>query len=318
MKKRTTGIFLIMFFVISNLFAANSLKFSERVKNLGTIEQFKKFKWVVKVKNISDKPVSFTNIKTTCGCTVARPEKNTLQPGDEINFIVHFNSEYFQGHVEKLVFIDTSTGERYTLRVLANVHKSVYLEPKRINITPEDDYIEQLIEVKGFKNLDKIKIKKVILPKIKGITYEITGNRSFVLKANPAKIDISGLKIAKIILNGDYQPLLLYINIKKIKNYTVSPSDNLLFLNIKKGRNYGRTVYIKSNYKFNILTKKSNVSFIKIKELKKLSDKKWKVSVTLSPDKIEKASSGKTFLILETDNSKFKTIKLGIVFHIIK
>lgn len=318
MKKRIGGIFLIMLLAMSNLFAANSLKFSEKVKNLGTIEQFKKFKWIVKVKNISDKPVTFTKIKTTCGCTLAKPKKNTLLPGEETNLIVNFNSEYFQGHVEKLIFIDTSTKERYTLRVIANVQKSIYIEPKRINISTKDDYIEQLVEVKSFQDPEKIKISKVVLPKIKGISYEITGSRSFVIKATPSKIDKSGLKIVKIILKGNYQPLLLYMNIKKAKLYTVSPSDNLLFLNIKKGRNYEKTVYIKSNEKFNILTKQSNVPFVKIKEIKKLSGNKWKVSVTFFPDKVKKASSGKTFLVLKTDNPKLNSIELGIVFHIIK
>ncbi len=317
MKSILKNIFVILIGV-QVAFAGESLKFSEKVKNLGTVEQFQKFKWEVTVENISNQPVTFTKIKTTCGCTVAKPDKNTLNPGEKTKFIVVFNSEYFEGHVEKLVFIDTSTKERYVLRVIANVEKSVYLSPKRININTKDDYMEQLIEVKSFKNPDKIKISKVILPKIKGISYQITGNRSFVLKVNPEQIDKYGLNVVTVILEGNYKPLKLFLNIKKAKLYSVTPSDNLLFLNVKKGREHSQTVYIKSGEKFNILTNKTNIPFLKIKEIKKISDTKWKVSVTFNPDRVKRTTSGKTFLKLKTDNKKIGEINLAIVFHIIK
>ncbi|GEM_PF-2351483 len=316
--RKILGFVIVFITLTQSAFAGASLNFSEKVKNLGTIEQFKKFKWEITVENISDKPVSFTKIKTTCGCTVAKPEKNTLLPGEKTKFIVHFNSEYFEGHIEKLIFIDTSTKERYVLRIIANVQKSVYLTPNRVNVNTKDDYIEQLIEVKAFNNPEKVKILKVNLPKVKGISYEITGNRSFVLKVNPSEVDKEGLKIATVILKGNYKPLKLFINIKRAKLYTVTPSDNLLFLNIKKGKSYTKTVYINSKERFNILTKKSNVPFAKIKEIKKISENKWKVTVVFDSSKTGKMTSGKTFMTLKTDNGKMREIKLAIVFHIIK
>ncbi|BBB32267.1 hypothetical protein TTHT_0695 [Thermotomaculum hydrothermale] len=316
--KKILGFLILVIIFSQNSIAANSLKFSETIKDLGTIEQFKKFEWIITVKNISNKPVTFTNIKTTCGCTMARPEKKTLLPGETTKFIVHFNSEYFHGHIEKLVFIDTSTKESYTLRIIANVQKGIYLEPERIKISTRDDYVEQLVEVKSFSNPEKIKIKKIYLPKIKGISYELTGNRAFVLKINPQKIDKYGLKIIKIELNGNYEPLRFFLNIKKIKEYTVTPNDNLLFLNVKKGKMYEKTVYITANEKFNIITKKSNIPFAKLKEVKKISDKKWKVTVIFNPNKIFRATSGKSILSLKTDNPKISNINLYVVFHLIK
>ncbi len=316
--KKIFPILVICLLTALNSVAGPSLKFSERVKKLGTIEQFKRFKWVIKVENVSDKPVSFTKIKTTCGCTLAKPEKQTIMPGKTINFTVIFNSEYFQGHIEKLVFIDTSTKERYTLRVIANVQKSIYIEPKRININGNEKYFEQLVEVKTFKNSRNIKIKKIFLPKEQGISYKKISNSSFVLKVEPTKIKSEGTKVGKVILEGNYKPLIFYINIKKPKFYSVSPTDNLLFLNVKSGKKYTKTVMIKSRKKFNILTKKSNIPFVKLKDVKRISDKEWKITIEFNPQKVFKTKFGKTMLILKTDNKTVGNINLPVIFNITK
>ena len=314
MRKSLAILITVLF--VSKAFAGASLKFSETVKNLGLIPQHTTFKWNVKVKNISTKPVTITKVKTTCGCTVAKPEKNTLLPGEEVEFLVNFNSEAFLGKIEKLIFIDTANGERYTLRIRAMVEKVVYVSPKRIKIKTTDDYLEQLVEIKTLKDNLYPEIEKVILPQKQGLSYELTDKKSFVLKAKPSKLK-GGDYFVRIKLKKPKTELKVLLSVKVPKQYTVSPTDNLLFLNVKKGRNYKKTVKISSDKEFNILTKKSELPFIQINEVKKIDSKKWKVTLTLITSKLP-GKSGKTILSLKTDNNEIRDIKLGIVYHIIK
>ncbi len=313
--KKILGI-MIAFLFVSAVFAKASLKFSETKKDFGLIPQHTLFNWKVKVKNVSSSPVSIVKIKTTCGCTVAKPEKETLLPGDETELLINFNSEAFLGKVEKLIFIDTNTKERYTLRLRAIVEKTVYISPKKIKIKTTDNYTEQLVEIKSLKENVYPEIAEVILPFKKGISYDITGKNSFVLKMQPDKLK-DGDFFIRVKLKKPKTELKTLLSVKVPKQYTVTPSDNLLFLNIKKGRNYKKTIRITSSQKFNILKETSGIPFIKINEMKKISDNEWKITLTLLTAKLP-GKSGKTRLSFKTDNNNIRDIKLGIVYHIIK
>lgn len=75
---------------------------------------------------------------------------------------------------------------------------------------------------------------------------------------------------------------------------------------------------IKSRKKFNILTKKSNIPFVKLKDVKRISDKEWKITIEFNPQKVFKTKFGKTMLILKTDNKTVGNINLPVIFNITK
>lgn len=301
-----------------NVFAANSLTFSEKVKDLGIIGQHKRFVWTVKVKNISQKPVSFKKIKTTCGCTYAKPEKKTILPGEEIKFKVIFNSEAFEGKIEKLVFIDTSTKERYVLKLKADVKKDIYIEPAKISVSTKDDYLEQLVEIKTFENNKKIKIAKIAPPKEKGIKIRKIDNKSFVVEITPSKFKKGGTRFVKIFIEGKNTPYSLPIEVKTPKKYSLFPSDTLLFLNTKMGTKTERVIEVSSKEKFNIISEKTGFPFLSIKSKEKISDNRWKITFLFDTEKLGNKKTGQDILKLKTDNKNAEFITIKIVYHITK
>jgi len=59
------------------------------------------------LKNESQKTLNILEVKTSCGCTGSKVQKNTLLAGEETFLEVQFNSKGFSGPVEKSIYVQT-------------------------------------------------------------------------------------------------------------------------------------------------------------------------------------------------------------------
>ncbi len=72
--------------------------------DLGTMELKQIKKDVLILRNAGDAELIIKEIKTTCGCTAAEPEKNILAPGEATQVNIAFNSDgKFQGETTKFI-----------------------------------------------------------------------------------------------------------------------------------------------------------------------------------------------------------------------
>jgi hypothetical protein len=90
------------------------------------------------LKNIGQDSLAITKVKPTCGCTTAPLSSNSIAPGAEANLTAIFNSEKFNGRVNKQINIDTSDPIRPYLKVS---FKAVINNPL-LTITPEPAEID--------------------------------------------------------------------------------------------------------------------------------------------------------------------------------
>jgi hypothetical protein len=51
-----------------------------------------------KLKNVGQGRLVISHVKTSCGCTAAKPDKNTLGPGEETEISVGFDTHFQKGH----------------------------------------------------------------------------------------------------------------------------------------------------------------------------------------------------------------------------
>lgn len=51
-----------------------------------------------KIKNVGQGRLVISHVKTSCGCTAAKPDKNTLGPGEETEISVGFDTHFQKGH----------------------------------------------------------------------------------------------------------------------------------------------------------------------------------------------------------------------------
>lgn len=90
------------------------------------------------ILNSGDAPLKITNVRASCGCTAAMPDKNEIAPGETVKIKVDFNTENRSGPQKKYVYIFTNDPENkdYRLTFTANIKPggkkklNVYETPK--------------------------------------------------------------------------------------------------------------------------------------------------------------------------------------------
>jgi hypothetical protein len=60
--------------------------------------------------NSGPTPIAIVNTHADCSCTVAMPEKSTLDPGEKTVLRVSVRTQTFQGPLRRLVSVETSAG----------------------------------------------------------------------------------------------------------------------------------------------------------------------------------------------------------------
>jgi len=75
--------------------------------NFGEIKEGEIVRHNFVLKNESKNPLNIIEVKTTCGCTGTKIQKNTLSPGEGTFLEVQFNSKGYSGPVEKSIYVQT-------------------------------------------------------------------------------------------------------------------------------------------------------------------------------------------------------------------
>ena len=86
------------------------------------------------ITNDGDEELYLIKVSSTCGCTVAKPEQEKLQPGETTKLKVSFNSKNKPGRQKKYisVFTNDPANTRYRLVILANV-----IQKSEVGTVPE-------------------------------------------------------------------------------------------------------------------------------------------------------------------------------------
>jgi uncharacterized cupredoxin-like copper-binding protein len=88
------------------------------------------------VSNSGGDVLKISNVRASCGCTAASPEKKELAPGESTTIKVSFNSSGREGHQEKYVYVnsnDPKTPElklKFTCDVIKNDKNVSQLTPQ--------------------------------------------------------------------------------------------------------------------------------------------------------------------------------------------
>ena len=138
------------------------------VFDFGEVDNSEKVVHDFVVKNVGDAPLEISNVKTSCGCTVAKLEVNTLQPGEETKISATLKLKGKQGHQTKkiTVFSNDPKTPSYYLEFKGVAMATIMLEPKLLNMgrIMDNEAHTQTITVKSMKEGHSFNIEKVIVP----------------------------------------------------------------------------------------------------------------------------------------------------------
>lgn len=88
---------------------ASEITFDESMFDFGTLTDGEQVEHVFKFANTSNKPLTITNARGSCGCTVPEWPKEPIAPGEKGEIKVKFNSKGKKGKQTKTVTITANT-----------------------------------------------------------------------------------------------------------------------------------------------------------------------------------------------------------------
>lgn len=99
---------------------APKLTLAKTSHDFGNIKEGELVKAEFTFTNTGKSPLNIRETKANCGCTVSKPEKNTLEPGESSKITVTFNSNGRRGRQQKMVTIFSNDPKAPTQQISIN------------------------------------------------------------------------------------------------------------------------------------------------------------------------------------------------------
>ena len=101
--------------------------------DFGTATEATMVNHTFKLKNVGQGRLVITSVKTSCGCTAAKPDKNTLGPGEQTEIAVGFDTHFQKGHQVRT--ITAMTNDPNTPQAIMTIQGIV---KQQVSATPSD------------------------------------------------------------------------------------------------------------------------------------------------------------------------------------
>lgn len=151
----------------------------------------------IALKNEGSEVLIIQSVKPGCGCSAAKPNKDTLAPGESSTMDVEFNISNYTGVTSKSIAIETNDPNRSKVffRITANVNRAIIIKPgpympfKELKVGEES---ASTVYIKNNSNADIVFSDLKVEPPIIKLTIPTT----FTLKPDQ-EIEITGRMLAK-------------------------------------------------------------------------------------------------------------------------
>ncbi len=114
--------------------AGAKINFDAEEYDWGVIYQGETVTYEYKLSNDGDQPLSISQVKTSCGCTVAKDWPKLLAPGQSGVIQIKFNSGSRQGRNEKSIAVHSNDTARplVKLKIHGNIKKVIDILPSQV------------------------------------------------------------------------------------------------------------------------------------------------------------------------------------------
>ncbi len=152
--------FLILVFFASTAFAQiGQPKISAMHKkfDFGKVAQHRFVSHDFIIYNTGTSPLKIKNVKSSCGCTVAKPAKNEIAPGESAKISVTFNTDSRTGNQRKHIYIYSNdpANPEFRLSITARIVKDKSL----LNDSPKIQLSTNRYNFGVVKEGEKLKLK---------------------------------------------------------------------------------------------------------------------------------------------------------------
>jgi hypothetical protein len=321
---RTLTLLTAAFLFCAAATAAPIITFEKAEHNFGAIEKGEKVTHKFTFRNTGDGDLKILDVKTSCGCTSAAPEKDSFAPGETGYIPVTFDSGRFSGEITKTVTV-TSNSEgspKTTLKIYANIRQEVDFKPSMVgiyrakrteNIEREirvsTDTMEKLEVTVGSVDLDFLEVKTERVDD-KMITLKAT------LKAPEAPTGTETFRgVIRLKTNSEKVPEInVPVHVRFERPIRLNPGF-ISFYGTKKGTSRETTVQLTptGDQAFNITSATADLDFLEIKHT--MEDGTVRVQVKLKEGVEEGKFQG--FVTVKTDLEEQPEIRIPVRGNVI-
>ncbi len=270
------------------------------------------------IRNTGDAVLKITQVKPSCGCTVAKQYDREIQPGATGKIPVTINTAKLKAKINKTITVksnDTTTGD-FRLTMTGTVKRRFEIDPARGasfgRIRPDEDLTRTLTLTNNMDKPSKLTLAAVkagvfnaeIVEKEPGSVYELTisAKPPYAEKINRGNFklqtDLPG-KVGVDIAVSAYVPPLV----------EVTPPQVIIPKAQAKTRQQSVRVKFNSKEPHEILTATTNVPGAQV-ELKKIAESHYDVVLGLPANYAPPAAGHK--LTLKTDDPKNAEVEVKI------
>lgn len=156
---------LALLIVGAGLYGGESLRWDQREQSFTPDWQASEVTASYGCTNVTDRPVSITNVRSTCGCIVSAPAKPTLAPGESSVVLVKFVFGARVGAITKQIFVTTDqpSDQLVELRLKVAIPQVVTLTPSFVHWRIGGPPTEQVINVQVQPGIP-FEIRTVVAP----------------------------------------------------------------------------------------------------------------------------------------------------------
>jgi len=169
---------------------APSLKFEKDNHDFGAIEKGDKKTTTFEFQNVGKDVLIIEDVKTSCGCTTATPEKREYKPGEKGSIPVTFDSSRFSNKITKTITVFSNDPEnpKYYLKIVGVVESEIEVKPTMISLyNVKREVTDREITI-STKKLEKLEVS------------DLSSNLPFV-KVDSERVDDKSIKL-KIKVDG--------------------------------------------------------------------------------------------------------------------
>ncbi len=118
--------------------------FAQRVHDFGPVPRAAKIEFAFPITNPYKEEVHIAGVRSSCGCTLPRVEKDTLKPQEHGSIIAEFNTRAFLGQhgAHLTVTIDRPQYAEVYLEVKGYIRTDVVVDPGQVNFGTIDEGVE--------------------------------------------------------------------------------------------------------------------------------------------------------------------------------
>lgn len=142
-----------------------SRMFEKLEHDFGVVARGTDAKYRLKLTNVNQQPVHIADVTTTCGCTAAKPAKDTLAPQESTYIEITMNTVKFEGHKPSSVTVIFDRPEHAEVRipVQAFIRRDVVLTPGGAQFGPvaKGAHAERRISI-AYAGRGDWKIKEIV------------------------------------------------------------------------------------------------------------------------------------------------------------